>query len=86
MRDNKTPVARQTHLKLAVVFLCVWLFVVYQLYDNIQQAGGLPGFIEVIGGGDYSDLILLALSIFLLAYFFRSLFMYFALKDDASQV
>lgn len=81
--NNKQPtIVKKAHLKTAIIFFCGWLFIAYIIFKNLQELGGLPGLMNEIKSGGYSDLILLAFSIFLLAQFFRSLFKYLSFKDD----
>ena len=84
MPDEDAVSKKKAHLKVAAIFFAFWLFIIYVIVQNIRDLGRLPGFMEVIGKGDYSDLILVALSIYLLAMAFRSLFFYLSIKRDDS--
>lgn len=83
MTDKRTSINKKVYLKVALVFFASWLFLAYIIYSNIQELGGLSGLTNEIINGAYSDVILLAFSIFCLAKFFQNLFIYLSLKDDA---
>ena len=85
MSENRETITRQAHLRVAFIFFTFWLFILYVIFTNIRDLGGLAGFEDVIKNGDYSDLLLFAFSIFLLAMFIRSMFKYFLFKDDTSK-
>ena len=86
MSEKNEPVNAQAHLKVALISFGFWLFLIYVIFENIRELGGLSGLIGVMEDGDYSDLLLLALSIFLLARAFHSTVMYFRHKDDNSDM
>ena len=82
MPDKDADSKKKAHLKVAVISFAFWLLMIYAIIQNIRDLGGLPGFMDVFAKGDYSDLILVAFSIYLLAMAFRSLFLYLSLKRD----
>ena len=84
MTEKHEPVNRQGYLKVALIMFGFWLFIISVIFNNIQELGGLSGLIEVIKAGDYSDFILVALSIFLLAKAVQSLFKYINFQDDTA--
>ena len=84
MTDKHESIAKQAYLKVTLISICGWLFIAYVIFRNIRELGGFPGLMDEIKNGGYSDLFLLALSIFFLAKFFQSLYMYLSFKDDAS--
>ncbi len=80
MNNNQPPVDHKAHLKVAMAFFGGWLFVVIAIFNNIQELGGVNGLIQEIGAGSYSDLLLIALSIFFLAQAFNHLFKFLRLQ------
>lgn len=84
MIHKDTSIKKKAYLKAALVFFAGWLFIAYVIVNNLLELGGLPGLMNVIQSGDYSDLILLVFSIFLLAYFFKNLYLFFSSKDSES--
>ena len=82
MTNTQAPVDHKAHLKVALIFLGAWLFIVYVLFKNIHELGGLHGLLNEIRGGEFSDLLLVAFSIFLLAKGLYHLFKYRSLKNQ----
>ena len=80
MNNKQPPADKKAHLKVALVFFGACLFVAYAFFTNIQELGGINGLMDEISAGSYSDLLLLALSIFLLAQGFYHLFKYLGLQ------
>ena len=84
MSEKRETITRRAHLKSALIFLAFWLIIAHVLVKNIRDLGGVSGLVGVVRSGDYSDLVLMAFSIYLLAMFIRSLFKFFKFKDDAT--
>ena len=82
MKNKHTTVGKKAYLKTALIFFAFWLFLAFVIFNNMREPGGLPGLMNEVGNGGYSDLILLVLSVFFLAKFFQSLSLYFRFKND----
>ena len=82
---ESTALAARTQLGIALVSFGLWLFIVYQIFSNIRELGGMAGLLEEIQNGAYADLVLLAISIFLLAIAMQSLFRFFRLKNGGNR-
>ncbi len=67
MDDDRNPENKKSHLRAALIWFVAWIFVASVLARNVREANGIPGLIGEIQDGNYSILVLLLLSIFLLA-------------------
>ncbi len=67
MTSKQTQADKTAHLKVALIFLGAWVLVAFVIFRNIRELGGINGLLGDIQDGNYSELILLALSIFVLA-------------------
>jgi hypothetical protein len=85
MTDTDRSIGKRGHLKVGLIFFTAWLFILYILFQNIQELGGIQGLIDEVINGVYIDLILLLFSIYLLAEAIRNLYLYYSSDKNANQ-